>query len=149
MIQKEIREKLTEALKAKDELTSTVLRSLITAFTNELVANKRKPDEEISDEDALKVITRAAKQRKEAVDQYKKGGRDDLAERENAELTVLEQFLPEMMSYEEVEKVVTAKKEELGISDKSQMGQLMGAIMKELKGKADGADVKKAVDQLF
>lgn len=148
-LHQQIKEEIKDALRAKAEVKLLVLRGLLSAFTNELVAQKRKPSEELSDEEALKVIGRAAKQRKDSIEQFTKGGRNDLVEKEEAELVILDSYLPQMMSKEEVEKVVQTKKDELGITDKSQMGQLMGAIMKELKGKADGGDVKSAVDSLF
>ena len=149
MIQQQLRKEMTEAMRAKDTVRLTTIRGLISSFTNELVVKKKKPDEELSDEDALVVIARAAKQRKDSIEQFEKGGRNDLAEKEKEELKIIESYLPQMMSLEEVEKVAVAKKELLGVTDKSQMGQLMGAIMQELKGKADGADVKKAVEKLL
>ena len=89
------------------------------------------------------------KQRKDSIEQFKKGGREDLVREEEAQLKILETYLPEMMSREEIEKITKAKKEELGIVDKSKQGQLMSALMKELKGKADGIIVKEVVDSLF
>ena len=85
----QIQDEIKHAMKARDEVRLTVLRSLVTAFTNELVAKKRKPDEELSDEDTLVVISRAAKQRKDSIEQFQKGGRDDLAEREIKELSII------------------------------------------------------------
>ena len=134
---------------AKDAVRLTVLRGLLTAFTNELVATKRKPQEELSDEEVIAVIKRAVKQRKDSIDQFRKGGREDLASSEEAELKILETFLPRMMSKEDVKKKAIEVKEKLGITDKSKIGQLTGATMKELKGMADGTDVKEAVESLF
>ncbi len=149
MIQQQIRDNLTQSLRDKDKLKTTVLRSLITAFTNELVATKRKPDGQLSDDEALTVILRASKQRKDAADQFKQGNREDLAEREEQEFTIIQEYLPEMMTRSEIERVSCAKKEELGIVDQSEMGKLMGAVMKEVKGKADGNDVRAVVQSLF
>ena len=127
---------------AKDTVRLTVLRGLLTAFTNELVATKRKPQEELSDEEIITVIRRAVKQRKDSIDQFRKGGREELASAEELELKILETFLPRMMGREDVKKKVVEMKEKLGIADKSKIGQLIGATMKELNGTADGADVK-------
>jgi uncharacterized protein len=149
MIQQQIKSQIPEAMKAKDELRLLVLRGLATAFMNELVAKKRKPSDELTDDEALEVIRRASKQRKDSIEQFRKGNREDLAQKEEAELKIVESYLPQMMSKEEVEKVARAKKDEMGVTDKSKMGMLMGAIMKDLKGKADGADVKSAVESLF
>jgi hypothetical protein len=126
-----------------------VLRGLLSGFTNELVALKRKPDGELTDEEALTVIRRAVKQRKDSIEQFTKGGRADLATNESAELTILETYLPKMMSHEDVLKIAKAKMAELGVTDKSGAGKFMGALMKELKGVADGDTVKSVVDELL
>ena len=148
-LQKDIQGKIKEAMLAKDAVQLSVMRGLTAAFTNELVAKGKKPTEELPDEDALAVIRRAVKQRKESIEQFLKGNRKDLADKEETELVILNAYLPQMMSREEVEKIARAKKEELGVVDKSQQGKLMASIMQELKGKADGALVKAAVDSLF
>lgn len=155
MIQKKIKEKMKDAMKARKELELSVLRGLSAAFTNKLVEMKRKPCDELTDEEALAVIEKQAKQRKDSIEQFKAGGRDDLAEKEQKELEILSDYLPKQMNKNEIEKIAKAKKEELGITDKSKIGILMNAIMKEIKslpaeaGKADGAIVKEVVDSLF
>lgn len=130
---------------AKDTVRLGVVRGLVSAFTNELVAKKRKPDEELSDEDALAVISRQVKQRKDSIEQFEKGLRQDLADAERTELAVLEKYLPAQMSEQEIVDYVNSKQK----PDVAQKNQFMGSIMKELKGKADGMLVKKAVDSLF
>jgi len=149
MLVEDIRNEMTAAMKAKEETKLRVLRGLISACTNELVSQKKKPGDILDDESALSVIKRAVKQRQDSIEQFEKGGRDDLAQIEKEELKILSTYLPEMMSKEEIKKVAEAKKEELGVEDKSRMGILMGAVMAELKGKADGKDVKEVVDNLF
>ncbi|MBU4480224.1 GatB/YqeY domain-containing protein [Patescibacteria group bacterium] len=149
MIQQQIKEQLKESMKARDGVRTLVLKGLLSAFTNELVAQKRKPSEELGDEDALNVIKRAVKQRKDSIEQFKKGGREDLASSEQAELEILNAYLPATMSKEEITKIAQAKKEELGIEDKAKIGILIGALMKDLKDKADGGDVKEVVEKLF
>lgn len=149
MLHQQFKEAVKDAMRAKDEVRLMVIRGLLAAFTNELVATKRLPTETLPDEDVMKVISRAAKQRKDSIEQFKKGGREDLASKEEAELKIIESYLPKMMPREEILTVVKTKQEELGITDKSKSGQLTGAVMKELKGKADGADVKAVVDGLF
>jgi len=148
-IQTQIQEQIKEALKAKEALKLSVLRGLSAAFVNELVAIGRKPNDQISDEEALKVIKKEANKRKDSIEQYTKGNRPELANKENEELVVLSTYLPEMMSLEDIKKIAETKKEELGITDKSKIGILIGAIMKETKGQADGKDVKDVVDNLF
>lgn len=149
MLSQQIRNDMKEAMKAKKEPDLTVLRGLLSAFTHELTTSGRTPQDELSDEEVLKVISREVKRRGDAIEQYTKGGRDELAAQEKAEQVVLQKYLPEMMSRDEIEKVVLAKKEALGIDDKAKMGQLIGAVMGELKGKADGGDVKEVVEAQF
>lgn len=149
MVHEQIKDQIKEAMLAKDAVRLQTLRGLLSAFTNELVAKKRKPQEMLEDEDALAVISRAVKQRKDSIEQFEKGGRGDLAEDEKAELAILTTYLPAQMSKEEVMEAVLAKKAELGVTDKAMAGKLMGAIMKDLKGKADGDMVKSAIDEAF
>ena len=140
---------IQSALKARDKEHLRALRNILAAITNELVANGRKPQEILSDEDVLTVIARLAKQRKDSIFQFKEGGRDDLVASEERELTYLQKYLPADMSDEEVKKIAIKKKEELGIADKTGMGALMGAVMKEVKGQADGNKVKEIVEKLL
>lgn len=148
-IHETLKKSIPDALRAKDEVRLRTLRSLVTAMTNEVVAKKRKPDELLSDEEALVVLKRAATQRKDSIEQFEKAGRQDLAEPEKAELAIIGSYLPAMMPREEIEKVARTKMAELGVSSKADSGKFTGALMKELKGKADGADVKAVVDSLL
>jgi hypothetical protein len=148
-IQQNMRDGIKDAMRAKDTVKLTVLRGLITSFTNEQVAKGKTPQTEITDEDALNVIKRAVKQRKDSIEQFTAGNRLDLVESEKAELKILETFLPKMMSKEDIKKVAVAKKAELNITDKAGAGKFMGLLMKEFKGKADGMDVKEVVESLF
>ena len=148
MLQNDIRESIKDAMKAKDEVRLMVLRGLTAAFTNELVATNRKPTVPLPDEDALNVIRRMVKQRKDSIEQFRKGGREDLASREEAEQKILETYLPQMMSREEIEPIVKLKIAEMQ-ADKSKAGILMGAVMSELKGKADGKMVKDVVESFL
>jgi uncharacterized protein YqeY len=149
MIQENIKNELKRAMLAKDSVRVTVLRDLIARFTNELVAKGRKPQEILGDDDCLTVIKRAVKQRKDSIEQFRAGGRNDLVEAEQAELKILEEYLPKMMSRDEIKTIAERKKAEMGVTDKSKMGVLIGAVMKETKGAADGADVKAVVEELL
>lgn len=144
-----IKESIKDAMRAKDAVKLTVLRGISAAFTNELVTKGIKPDGELSDEDAMTVIAREAKKRKDSIEQFTAAGRADLAENEQAELAIIEGYLPTQMSREEIETAVKAKKEELGITDPAQKGQFVGMVMKDLKGKADGKIVQEVVNSLF
>lgn len=144
-----LKEEIKEAMKARETVRLGVLRGLVTSCMNELVATKRTPQDELKDDEVLNVISRAVKQRKDSIEQFSKGGRDDLVENEKAELIVLEAYLPTQMSRDEVTAVAKAKMSELGIADKTKMGMFMGVLMKELKGKVDGDVVKSVVDELL
>lgn len=148
-IHEQIKAGIPEAMKAKDQVRLSTYRSLVTMMTNEVVAKKRKPDEFLTDEEALAVLKRAANQRKDSIEQYERGGRPELAESEKAELSIIEEMLPAQMPKEQIEAAVKAKMAEMGVTDKSGMGKLMGAVMQELKGRADGGDVKAVIDAQF
>lgn len=149
MIHDDLKKQIPLAMRAKDETRLRTLRSLVTAMINEVVAKKRKPDELLSDDEALAVVKRAANQRRDSIEQFTKGGRPELAESEKQELAIIESYLPAQMSREEVETVVKAKIAELGASTKADTGKLTGAVMKDLQSRADGAVVKAVVDSLF
>ena len=129
MIQDKILSEIKAAMKAKDRDRLSVLRGIKTAFTNALVASNRTPQDMLTDEEALKVITKLAKQRKDSIKQFNDGGRPELAEKEAVELTILQEFLPELMSREDIEAIVKAKQEDMGLTDSSKKGMLIGAAM--------------------
>ena len=144
MITQQIGTDIVTSMKAKDPLRTEVLRSMKAAFTNELVAKGKKPTDQLEDADAQAVIKRLAKQRKEAAEQFTNGGRPELAGKELAELKVIEEYLPQMASREEIEAAVDAKIAELN-PDPSKQGILIGAVMKELGGNADGSLIKEII----
>ena len=149
MLHEQIKNQIKESMKAGDKVRLEVMRGLVTAFTNELVATGKTPQDMLTDEEAIKVITRASKQRKDSIEQFTKGGRMDLVDVETDQLKIIEEFLPKLMEREEIEKVVKAKIGELGTIDVTKKGMFMASVMKDLKGKADGSLVKEVVDQLF
>ena len=146
-IHEQIKKQIVEAMRAHDAITLETLRGLTSLFSYELIAKKSSAPF-IDDEGALTLIKRSVKQRKDSIDQFEKGGRKDLVKKEKAELAILEKFLPETMSKADIKKLVEAKIKKDGMPDKAKMGAFMGGIMKELKGKADGADVKEVVEGL-
>jgi uncharacterized protein YqeY len=148
-IHENLKKSIPDAMRAKDAVRLQTLRSLVTAMTNEVVAKKRKPDEFLTDEEAATVLKRASNQRKDSIDQFTKGGRPELAEPEKLELAIIESYLPSMMSREEIATIAKAKMAEMGVTGKAEAGKFTGALMKELKGKADGGDVKAVVDSLL
>jgi hypothetical protein len=148
-LHEKIRNNIKESMKAGDKIRLEVMRGLVTAFTNELVATARTPQDMLTDEEAIKVITRASKQRKDSIEQFTKGDRMDLVDIETDQLHILEEFLPKLMEESEIEEFVKTKIEELPVKDLTKKGMFIASIMKDLKGKADGSMVKNIVDKLF
>ncbi|MEX2405031.1 MAG: GatB/YqeY domain-containing protein [Candidatus Paceibacterota bacterium] len=149
MLQEKIEADLKKAMTEKDELRKSVLRNIKSEATNELVSQKRKPTEQLEEDDLIQVITRLAKQRKDSIEQFRKGNRPNLAEKEEKELKILEEYLPEQLSDEELRSIVEEKKEETGVESMADMGKLMGVVMSEVKGRADGNRVKDIVQDVL
>lgn len=148
-LQEQIRADMVVAMKAKEEVRLSVLRGLLTLFTNELTATKRTPQDKLTDDEVLALIRRALKQRKEAADQYRNGGRPELAHNEEIEAKVLETYLPQMMNEQEIETIVRQKMTDMRVVDTSGMGKLIGAVMSVCNGRAEGAQVKKIIESLL
>ena len=149
MTQADLKEMMKDAMRAKDSVKLGVVRGLMSACTNEAVTKGYGPDGVLSDDEVLTVVMRAAKQRKDSIQQFTDGGRPELAEGEKAELAVLETMLPAQMSRDEIVAAATAKAAEMGVTDKTKANMLMGTLMKDLKGKADGTIVKEVIDGMF
>ncbi len=149
MTQAELKEQMKDAMRAKDSVRLGVVRGLITAAQNDAVQKGKGPDGVLDEGEMLTVITRAAKQRKDSIEQFEAGGRPELAEGEKAELAIIMSMLPAQMSRDEIVAAATAKAAEMGVTDKTGANKLMGMLMKDLKGKADGNDVKAVVDGMF
>ncbi|MCB9809200.1 GatB/YqeY domain-containing protein [Candidatus Nomurabacteria bacterium] len=148
-LQTQIKEDMKAAMKAKESQKLMALRGVLSSFTNKLVDLGKTPQDELGDDDAIAVIKTEVKRRKDSIQQYTEAGRPELAEDEQLELDVLSVYLPETMSRDAIREIAQKKKDEMGITDKSQMGQFMGALMQELGSTADGGDVKAVVDELL
>ncbi len=140
-----LRADLTTSIKARDELRSSTLRMVLTAVTNAEVAGKQS--RELSDEDVLGVLTSESKKRREAAEAFADAGRAEQAERERAEAGVIADYLPEQLTEDEVESLVTAAIDELGVRGDGMkaMGRVMGVLTPRTKGRADGGVVAAAV----
>jgi uncharacterized protein YqeY len=145
----EVREHMKQAMRDKNQTALDTYRGALSAFMMEMVANGNTPQDEVTDDVALKVILKLIKQRKDAITQFQAGGRMDLADDEKAQLALLEKFQPAQMSEADIRVIAEKKKAELGITDKAKMGILTGAVMKEIGGAADGSTVKTVVESLF
>ena len=134
-----------QALLNQDKVGLGVLRMLKTAVKNKEI----ELGKELSEEDLFKVLKNEVKKRKEAIDNYKQGGRIELADKEAGEIRVLENYLPEEMSDKELEAKVIVVVEDLSEEDKSNFGKVIGAVMKELGGSVDGGRVSAMVKKLM
>lgn len=148
-LQETIKKDMVSAMKEKNSVKTTALKSLLAAFTNELVAPGRENRDGLSDEEVTAVIKKGVKQRKDSIEQFTQAGRPELAESEIAEMTILESYLPAAMSEDQVREIAIKVKNDLGITDKSKLGVLIGAVVKATGGQADGAVVKNVVQALF
>ena len=137
----QLHDELKIAMKAGDKVTMTGLRNII----GKLKTYQIDKGEPLTKEDALKILKSAAKQLRESVEQYKKGGREDLAEKELFELSLLDKYLPEQLSEGEIRKIVKETIQASGAESMQDMGRVMGMIIKELAESADGKLVQQIV----
>ena len=145
-VRSEIEKRFVEAMKAKDAPAVSTFRMLRAAMKNAEIDKQIKV---LDDEQATEIIGREVKKLKDALSDFEKAGRQDLADQTKSEIALLSEFLPEQMSEEEVKAVVANKASELGLSGEAAYGRLMGEAMKELKGKADGTLVGKTVKEFL
>ena len=139
----QLQEELKIAMKAGEKAKMMGLRNII----GKIKATQIDKGETLTNEESLKILKTAAKQLKESIDQYQKGGRDDLAEKEAFELTLLEKYLPEQLSEEHIRQTVKNIVKNTGSGSMLDMGKVMGATMQELAGSADGKIVQKIVQE--
>jgi len=141
----QLKNDMKTAMKARDKIRLSVVRMLRAELQKAELAKK----EDLSAEEELTVITRMAKQRRESIVAFEDGGRTELADKEKAELKVLEAYLPEQMSRDEVVELTKKIITEVGAAAKSDMGKVMGKLMPQLKGKFPGKEVRPIVDELL
>ena len=134
---------LTDAIRQRDQVRSGTLRLALTAITNEEVSGTEA--RELSDDEVLKVLAKEAKKRKEAATAYAGAGRPELAAKEEAELAVLEAYLPAQLSDDELTSIVAAAIEQTGATGMPQLGQVMKVAQGVVAGRADGGRVAAAV----
>ncbi|MEU6462721.1 GatB/YqeY domain-containing protein [Streptomyces sp. NPDC046976] len=149
-LKSKLQDDLNAAIKERNELRSSTLRLTLSAITNEEVAGKQK--RELSDDEVLKVITREAKKRREAAEAFAKGGRAESAEREKAEGEVLAEYLPQQLSDEELDAIVSqavAEARAAGAEGPRAMGAVMKIVNPKVAGQAEGGRVAAAVKKLL
>lgn len=145
-LKEQILSDLKDALKSGDVLKRDVLRLLFGVIKNTEIEKKKK-EEGLNDEEVIEVIKRSIKQRKDSIEQYEKGERSDLAEKEKKELEILSVYLPEQMSEEKVKEEIKKIISSVGAVSQKDFGKVMGMAMRNLKGQADGDVVKKIVEE--
>ncbi len=138
-------EDLKQAIRQRDEQRKPTLRLVMAAFKNAEIEKRRELDEE----ELLAIIATEAKQRRESIAEFERGGRQDLVDREKAELQILLAYLPEQLSREEIEAQARQTIEEVGATSPAQMGEVMRQLMPLMKGKADGKLVSQVVKELL
>lgn len=145
MLKAEVEQQIKEALKSGDALRLSALRLFLAAIQNEEIAKQK----ELTDEEVVVVASRLLKQRRESIAAFEKGGREDLAAKERAELEILSKFVPQQLSPEEIKKVVEEVRGELPEADKNNFGKVMGMVMGKVKSRADGNTVSKVVKEIL
>ena len=149
-ILKKINEDLVTSMKSKEdgsELRTSTLRMMKSSIKNAEIAKRGKG--ELTEEDIMDVLSTMVKQRKESVEQYSKANRNDLAEKENKEINIIQVYLPEQLSPEEVDEIIKSTIQEAGITGMKDMGRLMKELMPKVKGKADGKLVSRSVKEIL
>lgn len=144
-LQKRIEDDFIEAYKARDEKKSSLLRMIKSSLKN--LAIEKKSD--LSDSDIEKLLLKEIKQRREAADQYREGGREDLASKETSEIPMIEVYLPQQLNEDEIRDIVKSAISETGATSKADFGKVMGQVMPKVSGKADGTVVSKIVSSLL
>ena len=145
-LKEQLQKDLIESMKSHDEVRTGAIRMIKAAVLKFEVSGEKKV---ATDEEVLNIIGKEVKQRKDSIEQFKAGGREDLAKVEEAELKVLQTYLPAQMSEEEVLAIAKEVVAATGASSKADIGKVMGALMPKVKGKADGQIVNKVVSSLL
>lgn len=147
MLLEQIKNELTEAMKAKDETKVSTLRFLLAQIQNKTIALRQAQGESLSDEQVIEVIQKQAKERRESIEAFKQGRREDLVGKEQSELDILNKYLPQQISEDELRKIVQETVTEVGAISPADFGKVMGVVMVKVKGKAEGKKVTEVVKE--
>jgi len=140
-LQDRIESAMRDAMRARDAQRTSTLRLAMAAAHNKQIELGRP----LTDEDTVEVLSRQVKQRRESIEQFRAGGRDAMADAEEAEASILTEFLPQQLSAEELEEIVRAVIAETGASTPADLGKVMGQVVPQTKGRADGKAVSEMV----
>lgn len=161
MLKEQLKKEQIAAMKAGDQLKKTVLGGLLAAIKNKELhkrgqlassmaeAVKLEEASQLHDEEILEVIMGEVKKRKDSIEQFRAGGREDLVQREQQEMAILAIYLPEQASEEDIRREVASAMEQSGAKDIKEMGKVIGLVMVKLKGRADGGLVSKLVKEVL
>ena len=145
MLLKKIKEELTNSMKQSNKESVLAIRNILEKIKTEEVNTKKEVDED----GIIKIVSKYVKQLKDSISQFKAGGRDDLAEKEDNELKIVEKFLPKQLSYSEIEKIVIDSINSIGASNISDMGKVIKNVMDHTKGAADGKTISDITRKLL
>lgn len=146
-IQEQIMADLKQAMKHKEQDRLRVLRSLKSKLVEREISERKGGEATLTDDQAVEVLMKAAKQRKESIGQFREGDRPDLVANEQKELDIIESYLPKMLSEQEIRDIAKQKINALGAGNMADMGKVMGELMQELKGRAEGSVISKVVKE--
>lgn len=147
MLKQKLQEDLKRAMLGREELKTSVLRLLLSAINYYEI--QKELGYQANDEDVISVIQNEVKKRRESIEMFKKGERQDLVDKETTELEILQTYLPEQLSNEEIKKLVIEIIKETGAKSIQDMGKVMGTLMSKVKGRADGTLVSQIVKELL
>ncbi len=142
-----IGEDIKTAMKAKDKIRLETVRGIKKAILEKEVALRPKGQDSLTEEQEIELLAQQAKQRRDSIEQFTNAGRNDLADKEKQELAILESYLPEQLSDEELDSIVSQIIADTGATSAKDLGKVMGAAMKQLKGKADGKKIQALVKE--
>ncbi|WP_373480315.1 GatB/YqeY domain-containing protein [Geminocystis sp.] len=144
-LKEQINEDIKLAMKAKDKIRLETVRSIKKFLLEKEIELRGKGKDNLTPEDEIEILVQQAKQRRDSIEQYIQGGRQDLADKEKTELDIIETYLPAQISDSELEEIITNIITKLGANTTKDLGKVMGVAMKELKGKTDGKKIQELV----
>ena len=144
-LKERIGEEIKSAMKAKDKVRLETVRGIKKAILEKEVALRPKGQDSLTEEQEIELLVQQAKQRRDSIEQYKNAGRDDLAAKESQELAIIKTYLPKQLDDEELESILDDIISSVGATSAKDLGKVMGAAMKQLKGKADGKKIQTIV----
>lgn len=145
MLEERITNDMKEAMKKKDALRLSCLRMIIADIKNAVIAKQK----DLKDDDIIDILQRQIKQHKDSIESFKKGDRQEMADKEQKELLIIQSYLPQQLGEDEIRNIITDSIAQTGAQGAKDMGKVMAAVMPKIKGRADGKIVNKIVLELL